>query len=69
LPAPLAGAIAAIGETAWNQLPLPGSPPMTRFAFWVSSQECTIDIAKARRELGYAPIVTREAGLAEMRQD
>jgi nucleoside-diphosphate-sugar epimerase len=33
---------------------------------WVSSQECTIDISRARDELGYAPIKTREQGLAEL---
>jgi nucleoside-diphosphate-sugar epimerase len=67
IPAPLAGALAAVGETAWNLLPLPGRAPLSRFACWVSSQECTIDIAKARRELGYAPVRTREDGLAELR--
>jgi nucleoside-diphosphate-sugar epimerase len=53
------------GEALWR-LPLPGRPPVTRFAFWASSQECTIDISKARRELGYEPIKGREAGLAEL---
>jgi len=67
MPAPLAAAVAAIGETAWNVLPLPGAPPLTRFAYWVSSQECTINISKARRELGYAPVRTRVDGLAAMR--
>ena len=45
----------------------PGSPPLTRFAVWVSSQECTIDISRAERELGYRPVTTREEGLAELR--
>jgi nucleoside-diphosphate-sugar epimerase len=67
MPAPLAGAIAAIAETAWKALPLPGQPPLTRFAYWVSSQECTIDISKARRELGYEPVRSREDGLAELK--
>src|SRR5204862_7576919 len=35
LPAPLAGALAAAGEAAWRALPLPGRPPVTRFAVWV----------------------------------
>ncbi len=67
IPAPVAGAIAAAGETAWRLLPLPGGPPLSRFAYWVSSQECTIDITKARRELGYQPVRSREDGLAELR--
>ena len=67
LPAPLAGALARGGEAAWRLLPLPGQPPLTRFAFWVSSQECTIRTEKAQRELGYAPRITIPDGLAQLR--
>ncbi|HEX2128114.1 MAG TPA: NAD-dependent epimerase/dehydratase family protein, partial [Solirubrobacterales bacterium] len=67
VPTALAGAAAAAAETAWRLLPLPGEPPLTRFAYWISAQECTIDITKARTELGYEPVVTREEGLAELR--
>jgi nucleoside-diphosphate-sugar epimerase len=66
LPAPLAGALARAGEAAWRLLPLPGRPPLTRFALWVSSQECTIRIEKARRELGYSPSTTIAEGLAHL---
>jgi nucleoside-diphosphate-sugar epimerase len=68
IPTPLAGALAAGGELAWRLLPLGGAPPLSRFAFWVSSQECTIDISKARGELGYAPVRTRDEGLAGLRE-
>jgi nucleoside-diphosphate-sugar epimerase len=67
LPAPVAGALAGIGEMAWRALPLPGRPPLTRFAYWVSSQECTIRIDKAREQLGYSPVKSREEGLGELR--
>jgi nucleoside-diphosphate-sugar epimerase len=67
VPTHLARALAATGETAWKLLPLRGAPPLTRFASWVASQECTIDDSRARSELGYAPIVTREAGMRELR--
>jgi nucleoside-diphosphate-sugar epimerase len=67
IPASVAGALATAGETAWRALRLPGRPPLTRFAYWVSSQECTIRIDKARRELGYEPVKSRDAGLAELR--
>jgi nucleoside-diphosphate-sugar epimerase len=63
----VAGAAAAGAERVWRLLRRPGAPPLTRFAVWVSSQECTIDISRARRELGYEPVTTREAGLAELR--
>ena len=58
---------APAAEAAWRALPLKGEPPVTRFAYWVSAQECTIDISKARRELGYEPRVSKEQGLAELR--
>jgi len=67
LPTPVAGALAAVGEAAWRLLPLPGQPPLTRFAYWASSQECTIRIDKAREQLGYAPAVSIEDGLAGLR--
>jgi nucleoside-diphosphate-sugar epimerase len=67
IPVPVAQTLAVIGERAWSTLPLPGRPPLTRFMFWVSSQECTIRIDKARSELGYEAVKTREQGLAELR--
>jgi nucleoside-diphosphate-sugar epimerase len=66
MPAGVARAVAATAETAWRVLPLKGRPPITRFAVWVASQECTIDISRAREELGYVPVKTREEGLAEL---
>jgi nucleoside-diphosphate-sugar epimerase len=67
LPAWLAGALAVGSETAWRLLPLPGSPPLNRFSYWLLTQECTIDISKARRELDYEPIVSKQDGMAELR--
>ena len=67
VPTAVARALAATGETAWKLLPLGGAPPLTRFASWVASQECTIDDTRARSELGYAPVVTRDAGMRELR--
>src|SRR3954447_17865958 len=64
LPRPVARALAAGGEAAWRALPLKGSPPLTRMALWVSSLECTIDISRARAELGYSPVVSIDDGLA-----
>jgi nucleoside-diphosphate-sugar epimerase len=67
VPAGVARAAAAAAERIWRLLKRPGSPPLTRFAVWVSSQECTIDISRAERELGYRPVTTREEGLAALR--
>ena len=35
---------------------LRGEPPLTRLAYWLSAHECTLDISKARSELGYEPV-------------
>jgi nucleoside-diphosphate-sugar epimerase len=67
VPAPVAGAAATVAEALWRRLKRPGNPPLTRFAVWVSSQECTIDISRAERELGYRPVTSREEGLRKMR--
>jgi nucleoside-diphosphate-sugar epimerase len=40
---------------------------MTRFRSWLLTQECTIDISKARSELGYEPVVNHEQGLSALR--
>jgi nucleoside-diphosphate-sugar epimerase len=66
VPAGVAGVAAGTAERAWRLLRRQGPPPLTRFAVWVSSQECTIDIGRAERELGYRPVVSREQGLAEL---
>jgi nucleoside-diphosphate-sugar epimerase len=66
IPAWLASGLAAGGETLWRALPLRGRPPLTRFAYWVSSQECTIRIDKAREQLGYEPVESRADGMAEL---
>jgi nucleoside-diphosphate-sugar epimerase len=63
LPRPVARALAAAGETAWRRLPLRGAPPLTRLAFWLAALECTIDITRARAELGYAPVTTIDEGM------
>ena len=46
---------------------LPGEPMLPRFAYWVASQDCILDDTKARTTIGYAPVKTREDGLAELR--
>jgi nucleoside-diphosphate-sugar epimerase len=66
VPTRVARAIAATSEAAWRSLPLPGRPPLTRLTVWVSGLETTLDITRAREELGYAPVKTIDHGLAEM---
>jgi nucleoside-diphosphate-sugar epimerase len=68
LPGWVAPPLAGISEATWKLLPLGGEPPMNRFRSWILTQECTIDISKARSELGYTPLVTQKQGLAQMRE-
>jgi nucleoside-diphosphate-sugar epimerase len=66
VPPGVANVAAASAERVWRVLKRPGNPPLTRFAVWVSSQQCTIDISRAERELGYRPVISRDEGLAEL---
>lgn len=66
VPAVLARVAAIVGEALWSRLPLPGVPPVTRTAYFLTANEVTIDISKAREELGYEPRISVEQGLAEL---
>jgi nucleoside-diphosphate-sugar epimerase len=61
-----ARAVARVSETAWRLLPLPGEPPVASFAVWASGLEATIDDTKAREQLGYRPVMTRDHGLTAL---
>lgn len=67
IPAWLADTVGAACEFLWRTAPLKGAPPLTRFGAMILSRECVLSDAKARRELNYAPVVTVEQGLAQMR--
>ena len=41
-------------------------PPLTRFTAHIMSRDCTISDAKARAELGYAPVISLKEGLARL---
>jgi nucleoside-diphosphate-sugar epimerase len=67
LPLGVARVAAAGAEGAWKLLRRKDRPPLTRFTVWVSALECTINDARARDELGYREVKSREEGLAELR--
>jgi nucleoside-diphosphate-sugar epimerase len=69
IPVPIARVLAAGSESIWKMFRLKSRPPMTRLAFWLSALEATIDISKARAELGYRPVRTIEDGMAELRAE
>lgn len=63
LPSWVARPAAALVEALWRGLRLSGRPPLTRHAVDLLCCDCTLRDDKARRELGYAPVVTVEEGL------
>ena len=62
----LANAIARSGEALWRSLRLGGKPPLTRHAAMVMARTCVLTDEKARRELGYCPVISREQGLGRL---
>ena len=65
---PLSAAYLAGGvmEGLWSVLPLKGEPPMTRFVAKEMATDHWFNISAARRDLGYHPLVTMEAGTKEL---
>jgi nucleoside-diphosphate-sugar epimerase len=66
-PFALAWRMAALMEGLWRLGRIRLKPPITRQTLRMIGQDFTLNIGKARRELGYRPVVTRAVGLAAMR--
>lgn len=60
VPLPVAYAAGAVLETAWAVLGLGGEPPMTRFVAAQLGTSHFYDLSAARRDLGYALVVSDE---------
>jgi nucleoside-diphosphate-sugar epimerase len=58
--------IGGLMETLWRVLPLQGEPPMTRFVAKELATDHWFNITAARRDLGYTPRITMDAGTAEL---
>lgn len=57
---------AALLEETWRVLGRKDIPPITRAAAWLMSSNMTVRTDRARAELGWAPVVDREQGLAQL---
>lgn len=68
MPGSVARTAAAMSEGVWRLLRLRGQPPLTRFTACMLSSTVTVRTDKARAELGYAPVITFEEGLADLRR-
>ncbi|MBX3445342.1 MAG: NAD-dependent epimerase/dehydratase family protein [Parvibaculaceae bacterium] len=66
VPFGLAWTMAGVMGAAWRLLRLKGEPPITRQMLRLIGKDFTIDISKARTELGYAPVLTPEDGFRMM---
>lgn len=62
----MAWMIAGFMGFLWKLLRLKGEPPLTRQMLRLIGKPFTININKARRELGYVPTVTWKEGIQEM---
>ncbi len=58
--------LAAVSEGTWMLVNAKRPPPVTRAAVAVLSQPCTLSDEKARRELGYEPVIDVDRGLEEL---
>jgi nucleoside-diphosphate-sugar epimerase len=63
LPTALAMAAGALCEYSWRWLPLPGEPPLTRFAVEQLGTAHWFDTSAAERDFGYRPEIPIEEGL------
>ena len=66
IPGWLARTLGTVTETTWRAMGKTSDPPLTRFAATMMSRDCTITSDKARRELGYEPVISRSEGLREL---
>ncbi|MCB9232636.1 MAG: NAD-dependent epimerase/dehydratase family protein [Bacteroidia bacterium] len=55
-------------EVIWKMFGIKKAPPIVRFSAGIMSTECTIRIDKARKELGYEPVVSIGDGLKAMQK-
>jgi nucleoside-diphosphate-sugar epimerase len=60
--------LARAGELGWGMLGAKKAPPLTWAMFAVTGWECTVDDAKARRQLGYEPVVDHDRAMEELAQ-
>jgi hypothetical protein len=66
IPGWLADRLGGMCEGIWGLFGLKSEPPLTRHAAMVMSRNCTLKGDKARKGLGYAPVISRAEGLARL---
>ena len=61
-----ARAAAAVLDRGRRVLPTKGEPPVSAVALALGAHEVTVNDSRARHELGYAPVVSVDEGIAEL---
>jgi nucleoside-diphosphate-sugar epimerase len=65
IPLSFARPLARFTENGWKYLPLPGEPPLIREMVHLVAHPFSVSIQKAKERLGYEPLHTIEAGMAD----
>lgn len=67
VPRGLLRVLAAVGDVLASLSKGRIKPPISRQEYATMAVEVTLDISKARKELGYAPVISTRAGMDELR--
>lgn len=66
LPSLIASPVACAVENVWRWTHIPSQPPLTRFDLSFVNMNRRYNIAKAKKDLGYRPVVSREKGFSSL---
>jgi nucleoside-diphosphate-sugar epimerase len=67
IPGPAAAGLARALDIGWRITRRPGDPPITRMIVELNRHPFLISDARARRELRYQPVITRQQGIQRLR--
>lgn len=66
IPTFIARPLAFVVENVWKWMHIPSTPPLTRFELSFVNMSRSYNITKAKEELGYKPVITREKAFSTL---